>query len=269
MERRLKRKEPHSGGLLLSLRQQSKDKAIPTFTFNLSQESVNGHLLTVTNQEVLDPALYTSSYPRSSNITHKSMDVQPSTSSGDPAPASQNVSTAVHASDPIEFSTNYESKVIGEKAKGRHYVDGHAVRIVTSNKKGEIVIIFVKSGNYYTLPGGDIEESEHHQRAGERKVQEETGCKVTVGRECIAATEEWRDDLHQLSYCYAAHLVEDTGTIARTDDELADGLQHEWISIPAAIEKMEACQPTSELGKFIKERDIFFVDEYAEQMEYI
>ena len=77
-------------------------------------------------------------------------------------------------------------------------------------------------------------------------------------------TEEFRNDLHQTSYCHAAHLVQDTGAIALTDGELVDGLQHEWISVPAAIEKMKASQPTSELGRFIEERDLYFVEKYKD-----
>ena len=65
-------------------------------------------------------------------------------------------------------------------------------------------------------------------------------------------------------YCYVAYLVEDTGVTELTDDELVDGLQHESISIPAAIERMKASQPTSELERFIKERDLFFVEKYAD-----
>ena len=155
-------------------------------------------------------------------------------------------------------------KIIGVKAEGIQYVDRHAVRIITKSDKDEIVIIYAKKGNYYKLPGGGVEKGEDHRLAGEREAMEETGCKVTLDQDCFAVTEEWRNDLHQTSYCYAARLVEDTGAIELTEDELVDGLQHEWISIRAAIEKMKASQPTSELGRFIRERDIYFVETYAD-----
>ncbi|CAF9935136.1 hypothetical protein IMSHALPRED_010120 [Imshaugia aleurites] len=162
-------------------------------------------------------------------------------------------------------TTTNGPRTIGVKAEGIQYVDRHAVRIITKSDKDEIVIIYAKKGNYYKLPGGGVEKGEDHRIAGEREAMEETGCKVALDRDCFAVTEEWRNDLHQTSYCYAARLVEHTGATELTEDELVDGLQHEWISIRAAIEKMKATQPTSELGRFIRERDLSFVETYADR----
>jgi hypothetical protein len=58
-------------------------------------------------------------------------------------------------------------------------------------------------------------------------------------------------------------MVEDTGRPELTDLESAEGLSHRWVSVEDAIEAMRAVQPTSGLGKFIKERDLFFVEKFA------
>jgi hypothetical protein len=50
-----------------------------------------------------------------------------------------------------------------------------------------------------------------------------------------------------------------------TNDEVLDGLKHEWASVEGAIEKM-GCQPTSELGRYIKERDLNVVQTYISEM---
>ncbi len=42
---------------------------------------------------------------------------------------------------------------------------------------------------------------------------------------------------------------------------MADGLSHEWVSVNKALESMSAAEPTSELGRYIKERDIFLLAE--------
>ncbi|KAJ9640490.1 hypothetical protein H2201_006469 [Coniosporium apollinis] len=126
------------------------------------------------------------------------------------------------------------SKVLGTR-KDIAYTERLAVRIIMKNDKDEIVIIFVKNGNYYKLPGGGIEPDEDHRFAGERKAMEETGCKVIMDEGCMATTEEWRNDLHQISYYYRAHLVRDTGVVELTEDEIVDGLQHGWISVKSAM----------------------------------
>lgn len=53
-------------------------------------------------------------------------------------------------------------------------------------------------------------------------------------------------------------VIEITG-----DDRSSSVFQHEWISIRAAIEKTKASQPTSELGRFIRERDLYFAETYV------
>jgi len=79
----------------------------------------------------------------------------------------------------------------------------------------------------------------------------------------ILNPEEWRNHLHQHSYCYVAKLLEDTGRPELTEQERAEGLGHEWLSVPEAIAAIKRSKPTSELGEFIKERDLFFVETYA------
>ena len=154
------------------------------------------------------------------------------------------------------------SKVIGAK-KNIPYIDRTSVRVVAKNEKDEIAIIFVKNGNYYKLPGGGMEANEDHRATGEREMMEETGCKVTMYGDCMATTEEWRDHLHQISYCYRASLIDDSGMPNLTSEEIEDGFEHEWISVEGAIRKMMECQPTSELGRYIKERDLYLVQTYT------
>ena len=126
---------------------------------------------------------------------------------------------------------------------------------------GRIVVIKARNGNYYKLPGGGVEDGEDHQKAAEREVFEETGSRVSVQGGCFATVEEFRNDLHQISYCYRASLLDESGNPELTEEELADGLAHEWVSAGKALEIMSAVEPTSELGRYIKERDMFLVAE--------
>jgi 8-oxo-dGTP pyrophosphatase MutT (NUDIX family) len=158
------------------------------------------------------------------------------------------------------------SKTIGTKLDIT-YNERLAVRVIVMNEKDEIIIIHAKNGNYYKLPGGGIEADEDHGVAGQREAMEETGCKVDLQSNCMAEVEEWRHDLHQMSYCYLAHLVQDAATPELTEEELADELQHEWVSVDLALEKMRTVQPTSKLGTYIKERDIFFVETFLREQK--
>ena len=88
-----------------------------------------------------------------------------------------------------ELSSEIPSKVIGLKSDIA-YVDRHAVRTIITNDKEEIVLIYVKRGNYYKIPGGGIEVNEDHHLAAEREAMEETGCKVKINQR-IATVEEW------------------------------------------------------------------------------
>jgi hypothetical protein len=79
--------------------------------------------------------------------------------------------------------------------------------------------------------------------------------------EYFATTEEFRNDLHQISYRYRAHLLDEVGKPNLTEDELADGLSHEWVPVGKALQIMLSVEPTSELGRYIKERDMFLLAE--------
>jgi 8-oxo-dGTP pyrophosphatase MutT (NUDIX family) len=160
------------------------------------------------------------------------------------------------------MTTKIPSKVLGTKLPDITYRERLAVRLIIKNDENEIAIIYAKNGDYYKLPGGGIEGDENHSDAAQREAMEETGCRVTVEDTCFAEVEEWRDGLHQFSYCYRSHLVEDTGASDLTASEIDDGLQHEWVPIDAALDKMKNAFPTSNFGNSVKERDIFFVETY-------
>jgi 8-oxo-dGTP diphosphatase len=151
--------------------------------------------------------------------------------------------------------------LIGAKQAETQYKERSAIRVVVKGTDDKVVIIKVRKGNYYKLPGGGVENGEDHRLAAEREVAEETGSRVSIEGECVAMTEEYRHDLHQISYCYRAKLLEKTGKPELTEDEVVDGLSHEWVSVAEALELMSTVNPTSELGHYIKARDTFLLTE--------
>lgn len=154
-------------------------------------------------------------------------------------------------------------KVIGTELAGVSYTDRHAVRVVAFNAKGEVAVIHAKRDNYYKLPGGGIDPDEDHETAAKREFAEETGGLIRLrgNKACVTTTKEFRNDLRQVSYCYCADVVDESGTPSLTEDEVRDGLSHRWMPLEEAKRAMAAAEPTSELGRYIKERDIYLLDE--------
>ncbi|KAI1168178.1 NUDIX hydrolase domain-like protein [Nemania serpens] len=161
------------------------------------------------------------------------------------------------------------AKVIGTRQSDVSYTDRYAVRVVTVDATGHVALIYAKKGNYHKLPGGGIEVDEDHGEAAAREVREETGAVVSIRRSvgCVASTEEFRNDLHQISYVYVADVVDASGQPELTEEELVDGLTHEWILARQALDKMSAVEPTSDLGRFIKERDVYLLGEAIEKLQ--
>ncbi|KAK6330806.1 hypothetical protein TWF718_003005 [Orbilia javanica] len=158
------------------------------------------------------------------------------------------------------------SRTIGIKADDIEYQDRLAVRVIVQREESDkIIIIHVKKGNYYKLPGGGVEGDEDYQLAATREVLEETGCKASIETECIGAVEEWRNDLHQISYCYVGSVTDDSGRPELTEDEVLDGLVHEWAPVHEALHKMKGIKPTSELGLYIQKRDTFLLETFLGQ----
>ncbi|KAM7213375.1 NUDIX hydrolase domain-like protein [Rhypophila decipiens] len=170
----------------------------------------------------------------------------------------------------VEQTTPFPSpKAIGAKKEHVNYGNRHAIRVVAFNPSGQIAIVHAKRDSYYKLPGGGIDPGEDHITAAEREMLEETGASIRVRQisGCIATTEEYRGTLHQMSFCYVADVIENGsggGGPNLTEDEINDGLEHLWVSVEEAKKLMSEAVPTSELGRFIKERDIYLSGKVTE-----
>ncbi|KAF2152853.1 NUDIX domain-containing protein [Myriangium duriaei CBS 260.36] len=149
-------------------------------------------------------------------------------------------------------SPNLSIRFIGCRQANIQYAKRCAVRVVVVRPHGCVIIIKADRDGCLKLPGENVEVGEDQQEAAEREVSEEKGCRVVVDRECIAMTEEYRDDLHQMSYCCVTKLLEDDGLTALAEGDMADELRHEWILAGKAFEVVSVAQPITELGRFIR-----------------
>ncbi|KAK5993556.1 hypothetical protein PT974_06990 [Cladobotryum mycophilum] len=152
--------------------------------------------------------------------------------------------------------------VIGTRDTAINYTRREAVRAVVVNAWGHIAILYSRRDNYYKLPGGGIEPGENHHAAVEREVKEETGALVRVfDVGCVAIIEEFRDTLHQFSYLYLAETVNDVGEPKLTPEEIQDDLLHWWSPPADAMRVMEIVEPRSDIGRSIKDRDLYLLQQ--------
>lgn len=161
-------------------------------------------------------------------------------------------------------------KLIGDKVSYFSYTDRSAVRVVAFNAAREVAIMYSKRDRYYKLPGGGIDPGEQHEAAALREMQEETGALIKIRRHlgCVATTEEYRNKLHQMSYCYVADVVDDSGSPNLTTEEIRNGLVHLWLSVDEAKCRMAEAEPRTELADlYIKVRDSYLLEEATRQAE--
>ena len=137
-----------------------------------------------------------------------------------------------------------------------------AARAVVFDDEKKIAILKVAKHNYHKLPGGGVEKREDLMNALEREMLEEIGCKVTVFGE-VGRIIEHRDkwNIKQESFCYLANLVGKKEQPCFTKEETDDGFELMWVSLGRAIEIIEKDNPNSYDGKFIKVRDLCFLEE--------
>ena len=132
-----------------------------------------------------------------------------------------------------------------------------AARAVVFDSKGKVGLLYVSKYNYHKLPGGGVEENENIQKALEREMMEEIGCKTEVKEE-VGEIIEYRNQhkLMQTNYIYLAQVKGDKGKPSFTDEEIADGFEVKWLTLPEAINALENDVTNDYQGGFVKIRDL-------------
>ncbi|KKU09836.1 MAG: hypothetical protein UX13_C0029G0004 [Candidatus Woesebacteria bacterium GW2011_GWB1_45_5] len=136
-----------------------------------------------------------------------------------------------------------------------------ASRAVLFDGDGLIPILFVSKFNYHKLPGGGVEEKENKMEALAREVLEETGCTAKITGE-VGKITEYRSEfnLYQTPYCYFGKVTS-KGSPSFEQGEIDEGFRLVWLSLDDAIAQLRKDKPLNYEGKFIKERDLRFLEE--------
>lgn len=143
-----------------------------------------------------------------------------------------------------------------------NFRERRAARAIVIRGDGNIALLHVGKYNYHKLPGGGVEDGEDIKQALERELLEEIGCQTEVIAE-LGEIVEYRDewDMKQTSYCYLAKQVGEAGQPDFTEKELSEGFAIVWAKdIAEAIRLLEQDVPEEYGGKFIRERDLTFLE---------
>ncbi|MFA6897125.1 MAG: NUDIX domain-containing protein [Patescibacteria group bacterium] len=166
-----------------------------------------------------------------------------------------------------EISESDIGAPLGEK-KDIRYKLRKAARALVFNREGKIAILFVSKKNYHKLPGGGIEDGEDVKPALAREIMEETGCSVEIRTRDVGMTIEYRDGdgLLQISYCYLSDVVGTPAATAFTEREVTNGFQLKWLGMDEAISVLKNDAPAESFEKFMRERDLTFLQKAKEMI---
>lgn len=114
-------------------------------------------------------------------------------------------------------------------AKRDDYSLREAARAIVTDSDKRVALLYVRSGDYYKLPGGGVDEGEDVPQTLKRELREEIGCEAKVVAN-LGTVREFRFywKLEQLSYCFLAKIVGEKGNPQFTDKEREEGFEVVW-----------------------------------------
>src|SRR5215471_16519060 len=113
----------------------------------------------------------------------------------------------------------------------------------TTPRGDEVMVVYRKRHQDWTLPRGKVKDGESFQEAAVREVLEETGCACSVGN--YLGTISYSDEgVPKVVLFWKMSVVDDRSP--RNEEEIGEAL---WLSIPAAIERLTHPQEKALLSR--------------------
>lgn len=113
----------------------------------------------------------------------------------------------------------------------------------TTPRGDEVMVVYRKRHQDWTLPRGKVKDGESFQEAAMREVLEETGCSCSIGN--YLGTISYSDKgVPKVVLFWKMTVVDDKG--ARNEDEIGEAV---WLQIPAAIERLTHPQEKALLSR--------------------
>ena len=114
----------------------------------------------------------------------------------------------------------------------------------TTPRGDEVMVVYRKRHQDWTLPRGKVKDGESFQEAAMREVLEETGCSCRIGN--YLGTISYSDNgVPKVVLFWKMSVVDDQGG-ARNNEEIGEAL---WLQVPAAIERLTYAQEKALLSR--------------------
>ena len=113
----------------------------------------------------------------------------------------------------------------------------------TSSRGDEVMVVYRKRHQDWTLPRGKVKDGESFQEAAVREVLEETGCSCRIGN-YLGTISYSAEGVPKVVLFWKMAVVDDRG--AFNPDEIGEAV---WLPVPAAIERLSYAQEKALLSR--------------------
>jgi ADP-ribose pyrophosphatase YjhB (NUDIX family) len=141
-------------------------------------------------------------------------------------------------------------------------------------KQSDILLLYTKRYDDYSLPGGGLDINEDTIEGMKRELTEETGAKNIRNIKAFGIYEEYRpwykpdfDVQHMVSYCFSCEIDSEFTSTKLEAYEINNGMKARWVDIQEAIKHNKATIETSSKKGMSIERETFLLELIAKEME--
>jgi ADP-ribose pyrophosphatase YjhB (NUDIX family) len=158
-----------------------------------------------------------------------------------------------------------------KKLSGSQFIRLATRAIILRGKN--ILLLYTKRYQDYSLPGGGIEAEETHHDALTRELKEETGARNVKNIKPFGLYEEFRpwhkpefDIVHIKSYCYTCVVDDVLDKPSLEPHEINNGMSPTWVNIYHAIAHNEKTIAESPKKGLSVERETFLLKLIANEL---
>ncbi|MHC1695756.1 MAG: NUDIX hydrolase [Eubacteriales bacterium] len=131
-----------------------------------------------------------------------------------------------------------------------------AARAALLDSEGKLALMYVGRLDFYTLPGGGMEEGEDVMTTLHREMLEETGCECEITGELGYTIEnKARMDFTQHSFYFYGRVTGEKGQPSFTDEEVSDETVLGWYTLSEALRLVADKKQESYQCRYIQARD--------------